>query len=128
MSNQSKVRPITPAEAVAAKTGLIPPEVFAAFNELITQKFDGGVARVYQADVIALIREKMKSPNDRCESWWLNVEDAYREAGWTVAYDKPGFNESYAPYFMFTADTTQWVGRLAAVSSFPDAAGEDRGS
>jgi hypothetical protein len=34
---------------------------------------------------------------------WLDVEDAYRAEGWTVVYDKPGYNESYAASFTFSA-------------------------
>lgn len=32
---------------------------------------------------------------------WLDFEDIYREVGWRVTYDKPGFNDSYRPYFIF---------------------------
>lgn len=32
---------------------------------------------------------------------WLDFEDIYREVGWKVTYDKPGFNEDYKPYFIF---------------------------
>lgn len=31
----------------------------------------------------------------------LDVEQAYREYGWNVKYDKPGFNESYESFFIF---------------------------
>lgn len=36
---------------------------------------------------------------------WLNFEPHYREAGWTVGYDGPGFNEDYKAHFIFTART-----------------------
>ncbi len=32
---------------------------------------------------------------------WLNVEELYRAQGWTVTYDKPGYNESYPATFTF---------------------------
>ena len=32
---------------------------------------------------------------------WLDFEDIYREVGWRVTYDKPGFNDTYKPYFVF---------------------------
>ena len=32
---------------------------------------------------------------------WLDFEDIYRENGWKVTYDKPGYNENYKPYFIF---------------------------
>lgn len=32
---------------------------------------------------------------------YLNVEEAYREQGWSVVYDKPGYNETYDASFEF---------------------------
>ena len=32
---------------------------------------------------------------------YLNVEEVYREQGWVVSYDKPGYNESYDANFKF---------------------------
>lgn len=26
---------------------------------------------------------------------WLDLEDIYRDEGWTVEYDSPGYNETY---------------------------------
>lgn len=31
------------------------------------------------------------------------LDAVYEKAGWKVSYDKPGYNESYDPYFKFTA-------------------------
>lgn len=38
---------------------------------------------------------------------WLNFEEAFRKNGWDVAYDGPGFNESYDAYFQFRAKRGQ---------------------
>lgn len=34
---------------------------------------------------------------------WLDIEPAYRREGWIVDYDKPGYCETYAANFTFTA-------------------------
>jgi len=33
---------------------------------------------------------------------WMDVEDAYRKAGWDVDFDKPGYNETYEANFTFS--------------------------
>lgn len=33
---------------------------------------------------------------------WLDIESAYRKAGWHVEYDKPGYCETYVAYWEFT--------------------------
>lgn len=35
------------------------------------------------------------------DNGWLDFEDIYRENGWKVTYDKPGFHDTYRPYFIF---------------------------
>ncbi len=33
---------------------------------------------------------------------WLDVEELFSKYGWSVDYDKPGFNEEHDPIFTFT--------------------------
>lgn len=37
------------------------------------------------------------------ERHWLDVEDAYREAGWGVTYEKPSYNEDGMASFVFVS-------------------------
>jgi len=113
-------KPITPKEAMTSKANSIPPEVFDAFNELLEAR-SGPTApiRVYitQNEVVEIIIRKilLNAPHDAggqsaaeavrakiFSEHWLDVEDAYRKAGWTVRYDKPGYNESYDANFTFS--------------------------
>lgn len=93
--------PIRPEEVAEAKVGGIPEAVFQAFNELIAKHFVNGMARVKKDDVVDLIVEKGLCRADIFSNGWLNVEAAYRAAGWVVDYDKPGFNETYQATFSF---------------------------
>jgi len=100
-------RPIRPDEVVHLKEASIPPEVFDAFNELIALKFDGKSAYISQKAVIAKILSKFEgnvtvSRTTIFDKHWLDVEDVYCKAGWTVKYDKPGWNETYEANFTFT--------------------------
>ena len=100
--------PIKAQDIVKAKTTTIPDEVFDAFNELIASKWDGRSAHITQDEVVKLSLVKLQSTgkdisrNKLFESGWLDIEDSYREAGWDVGYDKPGYNESYEAFFVFS--------------------------
>ena len=98
-----KGRPIRPDEVHELKTVTIPAEVFDAFNECIAKVWNGRSARIVQESVVLKILEKMPGLHRRTifENHWLDVEEAYRAQGWTVFYDKPGFDERYEAYFVF---------------------------
>lgn len=99
------VEPIKPEEVAGEKLKQLPDEVVEAFNELIAQNWNGHQSVVLQKDAIELIIEKMaldprKKPQIRQAIFaehWLDVEDIYREEGWTVEFDKPDltYNASY---------------------------------
>lgn len=94
-------RPIRPHEVSIARG--IPLDVIAAFNTLIVTHWNGHEARFTQEDVVQMILLRLgETARSRIfEEHWLDVEQAYREAGWNVTYDKPGYNESYEPSFVF---------------------------
>ena len=99
----SKVKPITPKEVTEKKLASIPDEVIEAFNELIVQNWDGHRASILQDEVCKLAAKKLKCTTDIIyDNSWLDVENIFRKSGWKVAYDKPGYNESYAASFSFT--------------------------
>lgn len=99
MSN--KVHPIKPGDLGAEKQKLFPDAVLESFNELITQKWSGGSANIRQDDVIVLMVKKGLQQKEIYANGWLDVEDIYRAAGWSVIYDKPAYNESYSATFTF---------------------------
>ena len=91
--------PIKPNEAETE----FPEGVYEAFNELIRKNLRGKTATVKQRDVAQLIASKLElTLTEVLANGYLDVEDAYRKAGWKVEYDKPGYNESYEPHFAFT--------------------------
>jgi hypothetical protein len=101
------IEPIKPRDVISAKVKSIPPQVIEAFNELITERFLVGRANFNQDEVIERILSKFpkKRAPDRSHifaSHWLDVEDVYRQQGWKVEYDKPGYAETYPATFTFT--------------------------
>jgi hypothetical protein len=119
----SRVLPYTPAEAAAASKNRIPDFVINAFNDLIAEKLYNGKAVIKQGEaveaILARIPESEQSVSyvgirneatwdrqkDRAKIFshhWLDVEPLYRDQGWSVEFDKPGYNESYDGFFTFT--------------------------
>lgn len=94
-------RLITPEEALSGKH--IPDFVFEAFNKWIAKTFNGRYAVVSQEDVVMEILKNKDVKRDKIFSeGWLNIEKAYKVAGWRVEYDKPGWDETGCASFKFT--------------------------
>ena len=94
--------PIKPSEVLDGATGM-PEPVFEVFNRLIAQYWDGVSAIVSQEVVVQEIMEVLQITRAEVFSRnLLNVEPSYRRAGWSVEYDKPGFNETYPATFRFS--------------------------
>lgn len=102
--------PIKPDEALkkVGEAKHIPKAVFDAFDELIVENLRGRTARVMQKEALerALAKMREEDPAIKREDFfsrgWLDVEEAYRQAGWTVDYDKPGYCETHEASFIFT--------------------------
>src|SRR5882724_6494617 len=99
------IEPLSPDDVIIQKQSIIPDVVIDCFNELIAQHYGGGSSTFKQTEVADLICQRMRQGNhdfsDRIiyDKHWLDVESIYREKGWIVEYDKPGFNESYDATF-----------------------------
>jgi len=49
---------------------------------------------------MSLVGDKFKK-NDIFEKNFLDFESVFRNVGWSVEYDKPGYCESYDAFFTF---------------------------
>ena len=100
---ENKVKPITPEEVIELKKNLLPDNVIKTWNELIAKNIVNGTCVILQSDAEKALESLISSedPNNIFVRGWLDIEDIYRKAGWTVTYDKPGYNESYPATFTF---------------------------
>ena len=99
----SKVKPITPKEVTEKRDSSIPDGVLKAFNDLITKHWTGSSATIKQDEAAKLAAKNLKCSTEKLyDNHWMDVEPIYRKAGWSVKYDKPGYNESYEAYFVFS--------------------------
>ena len=96
------VKAMSPHEVLTSRKKAIPEDVFEVFNELIALKFNGSYAYVGQDSVLAALKKRGYARSTIFEKHWLDVEDIYREKGWKVFYDKPGYCESYEATFKFS--------------------------
>lgn len=97
------VKPITPSDIPNAKKNIIPDAVFEVVNELIAKNYSGSSATVTQNEILEGLAERGIARDRAFSQKYLEIEDIYRENGWKVEYDKPGYNESYDAYFKFIA-------------------------
>lgn len=91
------MKPFTPEDLETS----IPDFVIEAVNDLLKKNFNGSQASFTHTTVEKAIRQKMPEGEQWCQTR-LNFEPIYREFGWDVLYDKPGYNESYSAYYQFT--------------------------
>lgn len=95
--------PISPDDIKDPST-TIPGFVYNAFNQLIMQNFNHQTqeARIKQSEVIEyLMRQYNICKDEIFAKHYLDVEKAYEAQGWGVDYDKPAYNETYSPVFIF---------------------------
>lgn len=105
---ERKVMPITPDKAVNNWSKKIPDEVIKVVNELLSEKCYNGFysVTILQDEIVdRLVKDGRFIRNELYENHWLDFEPIYREAGWDVKYDKPGFNETYKANFTFKRKT-----------------------
>lgn len=104
MSEIKKVKPITPDEIVNNLENIIPSSIILAVNQLLIEKYRGnGEVSIKQEDIIerAISIDESLTSNIIFEKKYMDFEDLYRKSGWSVSYDKPGYNENYDAYFIF---------------------------
>ena len=94
-------KPIRPEDVVTHKQVGIPPGVFSVFNDLIAENYKNGRAQILQGSVVERLVGVGFVRDEIFRRGWLDVEAIYREAGWFVDYDKPGYNETYEPFWVF---------------------------
>lgn len=82
---------------------IIPTVVITAVNNLLTKNFRGGSITIKQKDITSEIMRLDESviENEIYANKWMDFEEVYRQYGWSVSYDKPGYNESYDATFEF---------------------------
>ena len=97
-------RPITPEEVRALRKDFIPSGIYKTINTMICEKFDGRSATLLQKDILERVCKNYPELTKEyiMEYHLLDIEPYYRNSGWKVEYDKPGYCESYPASFIFS--------------------------
>jgi len=101
---KNAARPFTPAEAKTIfENEIIPASVINAVNALLAENYTSGTIELLKDDIIARII-KLDSKLDRqtiLDKNYLDFENIFREAGWTVEFDTPDYTENFPQNFKF---------------------------
>ena len=100
---EKEVKPISPSEILVNLDKIIPPVVIQTVNNLLMKYYRGGSLTILQDEIIKEIKnlDGTITKDQIYNNKWLDFEELYRQSGWSVEYDKPGYNESYNARFIF---------------------------
>ena len=97
---------IKPDEIRQAAWKDLDKDVETAVDKLLVKHWDGYEAKFTQEEVLQAVCLAKNFSRERVyREKLLDFEEAYRAAGWSVFYDKPGYNESYEATFQFKKRT-----------------------
>jgi len=101
-----EVKPISPADALANKINVIPPEMIQVVNDFLTKRFNGGnTVTIKQDELLEAFMKVSTIPRQTIfDQHMLDFEPIYRKEGWTVYYDKPGYSETYGARYEFSVE------------------------
>lgn len=102
-------KPFSPDDALAAKSGIVPPEIVAAVNYFLSVRYTVGKSvtifvgelKRKAADIMEQNGTRVDPLVDWADEGWLDFEPLFREAGWSVAVDIPGYCENYELFWTF---------------------------
>lgn len=100
---EKEVKPISPKDIIENLDKTIPSVVIQSVNNLLSKKYRGTEAIILQDEIISEIISLDNSFTSRqiFDNKMLDFEDLYCKNGWSVRYDKPGYNENYKARFIF---------------------------
>jgi hypothetical protein len=95
-------QPIKPYEVGSKKADLLPDVVIESLNYLIDTHFVNKRAFIYADHARDFVKAKCKEHNIHFEDYFMDIEEAYRAAGWKVKYGGPAYNETYRASYEFS--------------------------
>lgn len=100
-----RVEPIKPKDIMDNLDDIIHPAIIKAVNYILREQYRGSAVTIKQKDITSKAMEFCPELTSKeiFEKKHMDFESIFEKAGWKVRYDKPGYNESYEPYFEFSA-------------------------
>lgn len=93
----------SPAKAEEVQKELIASsEVIAVVNLMLAKQASSRRITIFQSEVVSELEKRGIERATIFAEHLLDFENAYRDQGWDVTYDKPGYSESYDANWTFT--------------------------
>jgi len=104
------MKPISPEKVEQIRIHEMPEAIIQATNEMIVRKWNGSSATVKVDEIIEQYfrlkglhtKANTRERKELFDKHYLDIEPAYREAGWKVKFEKPDYTESFPSYFVFS--------------------------
>ena len=102
------MKPITPQKVEQIRIHEMPEAIIQAVNELIVRSWNGSSATVKVEEIVdqyyRVSGEERNAATRKqlFDKHYLDIEPAYREAGWKVKFESPDYTESFPSYFVFS--------------------------
>jgi len=101
------MKPLSPDELKLRAADALPDFVIESVNECLMRAAGSGKRSitVMQDDIIDELLKRGPAKLTRTEIFerkLLDFEQAFRNVGWEVTYDKPGYNETGRAFFVFS--------------------------
>lgn len=102
------MKPITPEKVEQIRIHEMPEAIIQATNELIVRKWNGHEANVKVEEIVEQQfrvsgeEQTVAARKELFEKHYLDIEPAYREAGWKVRFESPDYTEDFPSYFVFS--------------------------
>lgn len=97
----NNVEPVGPNDIIIEH--VIHPSMIRAVNMLLS-RFNGKSLTLKEKEIVTkfLELEPDISRDVIFDNHWLDFEGIYIRKGWKVSYDRPGYDENYDPYYIFS--------------------------
>lgn len=100
------MKPIKPDEILDNRENIIHPNIFVVINDMLKKKYThyNTSVDIKQNDIIKAFLEI--TPDFKRQQIFdehhLDFEEVYRQYGWSVKFDQPGWDENYDTRYTFT--------------------------
>lgn len=100
--------PLSPTDVIKGVASAAHPDTIEVVNtRLMRSASVNGTsvsARVYQSDVVIALVDRGHVREAIFSDGMLDFEASFRAAGWTVVYNKSGYNETSDSYWLFSRE------------------------
>jgi hypothetical protein len=100
-----RVEPIKPKDITNNLEDIIHPAIIKAVNALLKERYRGSSVSIKTKEISNKATQFCSELTEReiYDKKHLDFEPIFRKAGWKVEYKSPDRDESFDPYFSFSA-------------------------